>query len=62
MKKQSFEQRFIVARVLNRHAAQHEFTALDEPVLAALEKWIEAAPQQNGYQASDPFPIASIRR
>jgi hypothetical protein len=46
MMKLSFEQRFIVARVLNRHAAQHESTSLDKPVFAALERWIEAAQQR----------------
>ena len=46
MMKLSFEQRFIVARVLNRHAAQPESTSLDVPVFAALERWIESTQQR----------------
>ena len=58
----SFEQRFIVARVIYRHAAQHESTSLDKPVFAALERWIGATQQRKERQVRNMHLVASVGR
>ncbi|HUZ17355.1 MAG TPA: hypothetical protein VMV68_03135 [Spirochaetia bacterium] len=61
MTKQSFEQRLIIARIMNRHVAQHESTSLDRPVFAALEKWIEASPRRGRSRVRNTRLVASNR-
>jgi len=45
MTKQSFEQRLVVARVLNRYVQQRAQLDWNKAVLAALEKWIDKKPK-----------------
>ncbi len=48
MTQQSFEQRFVVARVLNRYAAESTELDWNKPLVAALEKWIAVEPKTRG--------------
>ena len=41
-----FHQRFVVARVLARHAERRTDTDYDDAVLAALGKWVDLEPLQ----------------
>lgn len=54
-----FEQRIVVARVLNRYAVQVMKVDWNKPVLAALQKWIDTGSKAFGTR-SPPNPVRAF--